>query len=271
VILARGLIDPDVTLASVERRGIADLPESLLAQGRGGAARLRLIGCARRDGGRTRIVVAPALVAPDDAENGPFHAVDGANKAVRFRGDDLGEMTLVGGASSRTGPPGRCCATSSPRRAGARTSPLPSKGVSMDRPLSRVVPLAGVVALACTFGLRGPGDPLVGRSDLAKLETAAKDLATKGREGELEELLQILAAMKEEPATLVKLREACLKTLAKTKAPATGPAVASVARSLRSIATTLAKQLATLDDQRAARSPSSCCASTTTSRSPTRR
>ncbi|MBM4015609.1 MAG: hypothetical protein FJ293_11685 [Planctomycetes bacterium] len=99
LILTRGLIDPTLTWDAVERRGITDLPPGAVAAAQGGPERLRLIGRAWRDGGRTRIVVTPELVAPGD----PFHALDGAEKAVTFRSDDLGELTVSGGASSRTG------------------------------------------------------------------------------------------------------------------------------------------------------------------------
>ena len=99
VILARGLLDPALTFASVERRGITDLPELLLESARRGPERLRLVGRAFRDGDRARVVVAPELVSPDD----PFHPLEGAEKAVTFRSADLGDLTLSGGASSRTG------------------------------------------------------------------------------------------------------------------------------------------------------------------------
>ena len=56
---------------------------------------MRLIGRATAAG----ITVAPEVVAAGD----PLHGVDGANKAIRFVGEDFGEFTLVGGASSRVG------------------------------------------------------------------------------------------------------------------------------------------------------------------------
>ena len=65
----------------------------------GGGGRIRLIGRAVRENGRATITVAPALVAPDD----PLFFVDGSQKAIRFAGEDIGEMTLVGGASTVTG------------------------------------------------------------------------------------------------------------------------------------------------------------------------
>jgi len=99
VILARGLIDPEASLRSVARRGIVGLPAELLAAARTGPERLRLVGRARRVGTSALLSVIPELVAPTD----PLHDVEGTSKAVTFRGEDLGEMTLVGGASSRSG------------------------------------------------------------------------------------------------------------------------------------------------------------------------
>ncbi len=105
VILTRGLMSQGATLASVERRGITGLAPELLEEGRRGSGRLRLVGRARRESTTrgtvttTHITVAPELVAPDD----PLHDVDGTNKAIHFCGDDLGEFTLIGGASSRVG------------------------------------------------------------------------------------------------------------------------------------------------------------------------
>lgn len=99
VILARGLLDPAVRLAGVERRGITALPGELLAAARRGPERLRLVARAVRSRNATRLSVLPELVEPGD----PLHACDGAEKAVAFTSDDLGTLTVLGGASSRTG------------------------------------------------------------------------------------------------------------------------------------------------------------------------
>jgi homoserine dehydrogenase len=99
VILARGLMDPAANFAAGQIHGIADLSADLVRAQAGGGGRIRLIGRAVREDGRATISVAPTLIAPDD----PLFFVDGAQKAIRFHGDDLGAMTVVGGASSLTG------------------------------------------------------------------------------------------------------------------------------------------------------------------------
>jgi homoserine dehydrogenase len=99
VILARGLIDPHAELDRVVRRGITGLAAELLERARRGPERLRLVGRAVRESDGVRITVAPELVAPGDV----LFDVEGTRKAVTFRSEDLGEMSLVGGASSLAG------------------------------------------------------------------------------------------------------------------------------------------------------------------------
>jgi homoserine dehydrogenase len=103
VILVRGLIDPRATLAQVDRRGLTELSEELVRAQSHGSGRVRLIARAVREGGRATMSVAPELLPPDD----PLFFVDGAQKAIRICSDDLGAMTLVGGA---TGPLGTASA-----------------------------------------------------------------------------------------------------------------------------------------------------------------
>jgi homoserine dehydrogenase len=96
-ILARSLVDRSVSLADVDRRGIDALDPALVDEARATGGRIRLVGRARRDAGRTRLAVAPEAVAPDD----PFFLVEGATKAARFVTDDLGTLVVTGGASGR--------------------------------------------------------------------------------------------------------------------------------------------------------------------------
>jgi len=98
VILARGLMSPTISLADLELAGITDLPETMVQAQSRLAGRIRLLGRAVVEQGRTRLSVAPILLPPED----PLYFVDGAQKAVRIRSDDLGAMTLSGGESSRT-------------------------------------------------------------------------------------------------------------------------------------------------------------------------
>jgi homoserine dehydrogenase len=96
-ILARALLDRSVSLADVDRRGIDALDAALVERARATGGRIRLVGRARREASRTRLAVAPEVVAPDD----PFYLVEGATKAAKFATDDLGELVVMGGASGR--------------------------------------------------------------------------------------------------------------------------------------------------------------------------
>src|SRR5439155_1297372 len=86
-------------LPDLEERGIADLNPKLIEEASERGGRLRLIGRVERERRRIRIAVAPEITFPGDS----FYDCEGANKAVRFSSIDLGDVTLIGGASSLRG------------------------------------------------------------------------------------------------------------------------------------------------------------------------
>ena len=96
-ILTRALLDPSVSLETVSRRGIDEIPDEVTAAAAEGAGRIRLVGRARRNDEGTRVTVAPEVVPPDD----PFYLVEGALKAAKFVSDDFGQLVVLGGASGR--------------------------------------------------------------------------------------------------------------------------------------------------------------------------
>jgi homoserine dehydrogenase len=96
-ILARSLLDPSVSLRSVDRRGIDRVDPDLARMAREVGGRLRLVGRARRTAAGVAVTVAPEVVSPSD----PFYLVEGPQKAARFVTDDLGEQVIMGGASGR--------------------------------------------------------------------------------------------------------------------------------------------------------------------------
>lgn len=91
-------------------------------------------------------------------------------------------------------------------------------------------------------------DPLVAKAQLQKLGSIAKEVASKGRDSEMNDLIDVVRRMGEDPAVLSKLRSDCSKALAAVKSPQGGPALVGIAHGLHSFAGDLGKQLGRLDD-----------------------
>jgi hypothetical protein len=107
--------------------------------------------------------------------------------------------------------------------------------------------LALLAVAAARRGGGGAADgALIGKADFAHLESHAKDLAAKGCAAETAVVLDVLVRVGDDGAALAKTRDACSKSLAKTKTPAAGAAVASLAHSIHGTAGDLCKQLAAL-------------------------
>lgn len=113
--------------------------------------------------------------------------------------------------------------------------------------LATLASLASGVAGALATGAAA-GDPLVSKSQLQKLEAIAKDVASKGRDAEMEDLLDVVRVLGEDPTALVKARADCSKAIAGVKVAATGAPIAGIGRGLHSLASDLAKLLGPLDD-----------------------
>ena len=130
----------------------------------------------------------------------------------------------------------------------------------MGQPFRRAQRQIGLLAvLAAAVPSRAADGParsgaLIPRSDFAHLEGCAKELAAKGCAAEVADLFDVMTRLGNEGAALAKTRDACTKSLekVKAKAPASGAAVASIARNLRSCASDMSKQIAALDVKDAA-------------------
>ncbi len=117
----------------------------------------------------------------------------------------------------------------------------------MGRALSGI---ASLVLATLLFAAAAPraDDPLVAKAQLQKLESVAKEVASKGRDSEMNDLIDVVRRMGEEPAVLSKLRSDCSKALAAVKSPQGGPALVGIAHGLHSFAGDLGKQLGRLED-----------------------
>jgi hypothetical protein len=119
--------------------------------------------------------------------------------------------------------------------------------------------LAALAAVALGFTAHGAvglsaNTALVGKNEFAHLEGCAKELAAKGCAAEVADLLDVMTRLGDDGAALAKSRDACSKSLDKVKAkpPASGAAVASIARTLHSCASDMTKLIAALDAKDAA-------------------
>lgn len=115
----------------------------------------------------------------------------------------------------------------------------------MDRWRSFVAVCVGAGLLLAPARAEGP---LVPKAQLQKLEAIVKDVAAKGRDAEMNDLLDVLRRMGEDAAALSKLRADAAKTLAAVKVPARDAALAGIAHGLHAFAGDLAKDLGRLED-----------------------
>jgi len=98
VIIANALMHCQASLKDVICEGIDGMPELLIREARKSSRAIRLIGRVVRSEDRVHLSVAPEVVGPDS----PFFNVRGASKAITFRTDTFGMISLIGGASGRT-------------------------------------------------------------------------------------------------------------------------------------------------------------------------
>jgi hypothetical protein len=117
----------------------------------------------------------------------------------------------------------------------------------VDRRLPLVASCAGACVLLASLPAR-PDGPLVPKAQLQKLEAIVKDVASKGRDAEMNDLLDVVRRMGEDAAVLVKVRADATKALAKVKAPARDASLVGIAHGLHAVAGDLARDLGRLDD-----------------------
>ena len=95
LILTNVLMNEDKSLGDISVSGISGLTQDDIHRARRGNKKYRLIGRTLRVNGELRMSVKLQKLSSDH----PFYNLEGANKAVRYISDTLGDLTMVGGAS----------------------------------------------------------------------------------------------------------------------------------------------------------------------------
>lgn len=85
------LMETDVGIEGVDRRGIEDLQLENIQQAAQDGRRWKLVCSARRDNGVVQAQVAPEMIDSDD----PLYHVMGTSSAVTFQSDVLGDLTIT--------------------------------------------------------------------------------------------------------------------------------------------------------------------------------
>ena len=97
VIIANVLMDANIKVVDVERKGITKLTLNDIEEAKRENKRWKLIARAWRDNTKIRAKVTPEKVSKDDF----LASVSGVTNALTFITDDLGELTIVGPGAGR--------------------------------------------------------------------------------------------------------------------------------------------------------------------------
>jgi len=95
LILVNVLMEEDKTLKDVKVSGITGITQQDIRKAAADGKKLKLIGKAVKNEEGLDMHVLLEEISPDH----PLYGVDGKNKGVRYISDDLGELTITGGAS----------------------------------------------------------------------------------------------------------------------------------------------------------------------------
>lgn len=95
LILVNALIGENKTLKDVKVSGITKVTQKDIKKAAADGKKLKLIGKAIKSEEGLEICVSLEEISPDH----PLYGVDGKNKGVRYISDDLGELTIIVGAS----------------------------------------------------------------------------------------------------------------------------------------------------------------------------
>ena len=95
LILTNVLMNDNKTLKDIAVSGITELTQIDIARAKRDGKRFRLIGKTTRFHDGLKMSVEPEEVSPGH----PFYALEGANKAIRYVSDTLGDLMIMGGAS----------------------------------------------------------------------------------------------------------------------------------------------------------------------------
>jgi len=96
VILTNALMAKNLTLEDVEIEGITKVTVKEIKEAENTGMRIKLLGKVFNEEGTTKIKVSPEVLEEDH----PLYSVEGKNKGIYYRTDTLGDITIIGGASS---------------------------------------------------------------------------------------------------------------------------------------------------------------------------
>jgi homoserine dehydrogenase len=99
ILLSNALLDTRFGPTHVSRRGITEITPQMVLDSRSAGRSLKLIGRATVRDGNVRLSVAPEDLPQDH----PLASVHGAEKAITYDTDTMGQVTVQGGRSSPTG------------------------------------------------------------------------------------------------------------------------------------------------------------------------
>jgi homoserine dehydrogenase len=99
ILLSNALLGTRFGPSHVSRRGITDITTQMVLDSRSAGKSLKLVGRVTARSGKVYLSVAPEELPQDH----PLASVHGAEKAITYDTDIMGQVTVMGGRSSPTG------------------------------------------------------------------------------------------------------------------------------------------------------------------------
>lgn len=96
IILTNALMGEKLTLEDAEIKGITKVTVKDIKDAEQEGKKIKLVGKAFSKEGNIKVKVAPVALE----EGHPLYSVEGKNKGVYYKTDTLGDITIIGGASS---------------------------------------------------------------------------------------------------------------------------------------------------------------------------
>lgn len=96
IILSNALMGSDLTLDDAEIEGITKVTLEDIKEAAKEGKKIKLVGQALQENGEVKVQVKPMKLD----ESSPLYFVEGKNKGVFYNTDILGDITVIGGASS---------------------------------------------------------------------------------------------------------------------------------------------------------------------------
>ena len=95
LILAKVLMDANITLNDIQVEGIVNLKKKFILEEKSKGNKIKLVGKVYRDNNKIKAYVRPEIVN----DKHPLYFVDNKNKGICYSTDTLGNISVIGGAS----------------------------------------------------------------------------------------------------------------------------------------------------------------------------